>query len=87
MINFEQLYGVFGDTLPVHPSEFYSTSGNEVLPHELKMYNTGNQVRAYNIFKEKYYEFVSTRKVQVKKEPSASEKLAALKETKEIVTK
>lgn len=84
MINFEQLYGVFGDTLPTHPSDFYSTSGNEVLPHELKMYNTGNQVRAYNIFKEKYYEFVSNRAT---KEQTAIEKLAAMKKEKEIVTK
>lgn len=84
MINFEDLYKLFGDALPVHPSEFYSTQGNQVLPCELKMYNTGNQVRAYNVFREKYYEFVSTRKPV---ELSAADKLKAMKQTKEIVLK
>lgn len=85
MINFEELYKVFGETLPIHPSEFYSTEGNQVLPWELKMYNTGNQVRAYNVFREKYYEFVSTRKTT---EPSALDKLNAMKQAKkEIVLK
>lgn len=85
MINFEELYKVFGNELPVHPSEFYSTQGNQVLPWELKMYNTGNQVRAYNVFREKYYEFVSTRKTT---EPSALDKLNAMKQAKkEIVLK
>ena len=85
MINFEELYKTFGDTLPDHPSELWSTPDNQVMPWELKMYNTGNNVRAYNIFKEKYYEFVSSR--VVKKEPSAIEKLNAMKQSKEIVTK
>ena len=89
MINFEELYTIFGDTLPVHTSDFFSTSGNQVLLSDLKKYNTGNNVRAYNIFKEKYYEFVSTRAAFVSKEPTAIEKLAAMKKTtqKEIVTK
>ena len=85
MINFEDLYKTFGDTLPDHPSEFWSTTDNQVMPWELKMYNTGNQVRAYNVFKEKYYEFVSSR---AKPELSAIEKLNAMKQDKgELVTK
>lgn len=83
MIDFNKLYEVFGDELPVHPSDFYSTQGNQVLPWELKMYNTGNQVRAYNVFREKYYEFVSMKG----KEPSVLDKLNALKQNKEIVLK
>ena len=85
MIDFEKLYKTFGDKFPDHPSEFWSTSDTGVLPADLKMYNTGNNVRAYNIFKEKYYEFVSSR--VVKKEPSAIEKLNSMKQSKEIVTK
>ena len=85
MINFEELYKTFGDNLPDHPSEFWSTPDNQVMPWELKMYNTGNQVRAYNVFKEKYYEFVSSR---AKPELSAIEKLNAMKHNKgELVTK
>ena len=86
MIDFEVLYKTFGDTLPDHPSEFWSTPYNQVMPWELKMYNTGNQVRAYNVFKEKYYEFVSSRT----KEPvlTALDKLNAMKQDKgELVTK
>lgn len=86
MINFEDLYKTFGDTLPNHPSEFWSTPDNQVMPWELKMYNTGNRVRAYNVFKEKYYEFVSSRT----KEPvlTALDKLNAMKQDKgELVTK
>ena len=83
MIDFNKLYEVFGDDLPVHPSNFYSTEGNEVLPWELKMYNTGNRVRAYNVFREKYYEFVSMKV----KEPSALDKLNDLKQNEEIVLK
>ena len=85
MIDFEKLYNTFGNKFPDHTSEFWSTPDTGVLPTDLKMYNTGNNVRAYNIFKEKYYEFVSNR--AVKKVPSAIEKLNAMKQSKEIVTK
>ena len=86
MIDFEDLYKTFGDTLPDHPSEFWSTPDNQVMPWELKMYNTGNEARAYNVFKEKYYEFVSSRT----KEPvlTVLDKLNAMKQDEgELVTK
>ena len=93
MIDFDTIYTLFGDDLPVHPSEFFNTANNPTLLADLKIYNTANKVLAYNIFKAKYKEFVSTKKVAEKTtaEKTTAEKLAALKAKskveKEIVTK
>lgn len=88
MIDFDTIYTLFGDDLPVHTSEFFNTANNPTLLADLKIYNTANKVLAYNIFKAKYKEFVSTKKVA---EKTTAEKLAALKAKskveKEIVTK
>lgn len=86
MIDFEKLYTVFGEELPVHSSDFFSNQANPTLLADLKIYNTANKVLAYNILKAKYKEFVST-----KKESSVADKLAAIKSkkqpAKEIITK
>ena len=76
---FKELQTRFGSKLPEHPSDFFNQASDLVTPAFIKKFNTGNNVRAYNIFKEKYYEFISSIKV----EKTAAEKLAELKAAKE----
>lgn len=76
MINFEKLYEAFGDTLPVHISEFFSNPNNDTLLADLKIYNTANKVLAYNILKARYSKFLSTHKTA---EKSVAEKLAEIR--------
>lgn len=77
MIDYAKLKELFGDELPMHPSDFYCVTANPVLPSDLKIYNTANRILAYNIFKQKYKDYVSKNKI--------ADKLAALK--REIKTK